>query len=1025
MGLVQASIKYRTVTLVLTVTLILGGVSAFFKLGQLEDPEFTIFTAIVSTTYPGASPEEVELEVTDRIETAIQTMGQVENVRSLSRAGLSIIIVDLFTTTPQKEIPQAWDELRRKVGDIQTRLPPGAGPSVVNDDWGDVYGNFYALTGDGFSLSELEEYVKSLRKDLLQVEGVGSIELWGTQTEVIYLEMSRSRLSELGLGPQQMFQTLQTQGAVAADGKLKLGSQMLRVSVTGEFNSLQELGDLLIFSPRSQSSFRLSDVAQIHREVLDPPQNLLFFNGEPAIGLGVATVPGGNVVDTGERVEARIHEMEADRPLGMELHYISNQSETVTESVDGFVVNLIQALAIVIGLLMIFMGLRSGLLIGIVLLLDVLGTFIYMSTYDVSLQRISLGALIIALGMLVDNAIVVTEGFLVYLQRGKQPEKAALDSVLETMWPLLGATFVAIFAFGAISISDDATGEFLSSLFWVVAISLLLSWVLAVTVTPVLGILMLRKVKVTDKDPYDRPFFRAYRRFLQNAMTHRSRTIGMVVLALVAALLGFSKVKQSFFPDSSRPQFYIDYYRAEGTDIRTVRDDLMQVSSWLLKQEEVTNVSAFIGQGALRFILTYEPAQPNSCYGQLLISVKDAGSIDSVLNRASAFINERLPEGEAQVHRFVFGPGGGAKIEARFQGKDPEVLRSLALQAEQIMRQQPNLKDIRNDWRQRVPVIRPEFSEAKARLAGVSRMDVAASIEVATSGKVVGLYRDKDKLLPIIIRAREEDRSGMMALNNAQVWSSVTGKALPLGQVIHGLDTRWEDPVVHRKNRVRTLTVKCDPRNGVADPEFRRLRPLIEGIPLPSGYYLEWGGEYESSTDANRMLMASVPLFFTLMVLIVVGLFNSIRKPLIVFITLPLAVIGVTLGLLVTGQPFGFVALLGFLSLSGMLIKNAVVLLEQIDLNLEAGVDPWNAVLDAGVSRLRPVFLAAFTTILGMIPLLPDVFWSAMAVTIMAGLAFATVLTLVVVPVLYVVFFKIPSPNSKTTDSWPTEGALS
>lgn len=666
---------------------------------------------------------------------------------------------------------------------------------------------------------------------------------------------------------------------------------------------------------------------------------------------------------------------------------------------------------IVIGLLMILMGLRSGLLIGGILLLDILGTFIYMNAADVSLQRISLGALIIALGMLVDNAIVVTEGLLVRFQRGLDRLESTRKTVAETMWPLIGATVVAILAFAAISVSDDASGEYLASLFKVVAASLLLSWILAVTVTPLLGILFLRASKPDQaKHPYDRPFFRVYRRFLARAIRRRWFTLGGLVALLLVAIFGFGLVKQSFFPDSGQPQFYIDFWRPEGTDIRDTAEDARTATEWFLAQEGVESVASFVGHGGSRFMITYSPEMPSSAYAQLLITVDDAERIDDLKVKSIAFLADRFPDAEPQVHRFVFGTGGGAKIEARFKGDDPEVLRGLAEQVKAIIRADANAKDVPDDWRQRVPVIRPEFAEVEARQFGVSRSDLAASLQVVTSGAVAGLYREGDTLLPIVFRLPEEERSTVDQLANAQVWSSTTGRMVPVDQVVTAMETEWEDPIIRRYDRRRTITVKSDPSHGVATPVFARLRPQIEAIALPPGYELEWGGEYESSGDANRMLMASVPLFLSLMVLIVVALFNTIRQPLIVFLTVPLAIIGVTAGLLVTGQPFGFVALLGFLSLSGMLIKNSVVLLDQIDLNLETGQEPFAAVLEAGVSRLRPVSMAAFTTVLGMTPLVFDIFWRGMAVTIMAGLTFATVLTLIVVPVLYAAFYRVRSP---------------
>lgn len=1009
MDVARISIQKKTVTLVLTGALALGGMVSFLGLGQLEDPEFTIFTAIVQTTYPGASPEEVELEVTDRLETAIQTMGQVEHVTSISRAGLSLIIVDLFSHTDQEKIPQAWDELRRKVGDTQRALPPGTNPSVVNDDWGDVYGTFLAITGEGYTLAEIEEQAKLQRRELLLVDGVGAVELWGAQTESVYIETSRAKMAQLGLSPLQVFATLSDQGAVVPDGRLHIEDQFTRIAVTGAYDSIDEMGDILIPGMDSGSMIRLADFATIQRGFMDPPQDLLLFDGKPAIGIGIATVEGGNVVDTGRAVMNRLEELEAQRPVGMSLRPIYLQGDVVTKAVNGFLVNLAEALVIVIGLLMLFMGLRSGLLIGGVLLLDILGTFIYMNLADISLQRISLGALIIALGMLVDNAIVVTEGLLVRLQRGMERIKAAQQSVSETMWPLLGATIVAILAFAAISVSEDASGEFLASLFQVVAASLLLSWVLAVTVTPLFGAMFLGASARTAEstDPYDRPFFRIYRRFLATAVRSRWATLGGMCALLLAAIVGFGFVKQSFFPDSGQPQFYIDFWRPEGTHIEDTARDIREASAWLLDQEGVESVAAFVGRGGSRFMLTYSPEMPSSAYGQLLITVDDTRRIDQLRESAESFIRTHFPDAEAQVHRFVFGPGGGAKIEVRFKGDDPEVLRGLSEQAQSVLREDPNTKDVRDDWRQRVPSIRPIFAEAEARKAGVSRSDLATSLQAMTSGSISGLYREGDTLLPIIFRLTEEERSEVGQLADAQVWSSVTGRIVPVKQVVSEMKTDWEDPIIRRYDRRRTITVKADPKKGVASPVFERIRPQIEAIPLPAGYELEWGGEFESSGDANRMLMASVPLFLALMVLIVVALFNTIRQPLIVFLTVPLAIIGVAAGLLLTGSPFGFVALLGFLSLSGMLIKNSVVLLDQIDINIKGGQSPGSAVLDAGVSRLRPVSMAAFTTVLGMTPLVLDIFWRGMAITIMAGLTFATVLTLIVVPVLYAAFYGV------------------
>ncbi|MEL6178494.1 MAG: efflux RND transporter permease subunit, partial [Myxococcota bacterium] len=826
------------------------------------------------------------------------------------------------------------------------------------------------------------------------------------------IEMSRTQMAELGITPQTIAQTLQHQGAASHAGHVRIDGQHIRVSPSGAFDSVEAIGATLIRG-HSSSLTRLADQATLTRGVVETPSSVVLYNGRPAIGVGVSTISGGNVVTTGQAVQARLQLLEPTLPLGVELNVISYQPDTVSSAVEGFLINLAEAVAIVVGLLLLFMGLRSGLIIGAGLLLTILGTFIFMDMFDITLQRISLGALVIALGMLVDNAIVVTEGILVRIQRGVPRLRAASESVQETMWPLLGATLIAILAFAAISLSSDSVGEFLSSLFQVIAISLLLSWVLAITVVPLFAIVFLDSPKpgAEEADPYNNRFFALYRTLLKGLIHYRWLTLGAVGAALVVAVVAFGSVKQNFFPESSRPQFFVNVWNPEGTHIRDTERDMAALSKAVMEMDGVESVTAFVGQGGLRFILTYEGEMPNSAYGQLLVTVDDYNQIDVLRARVEEHIRAHHPKAQPITRRFALGPGGGAKIEARFQGPDPNVLRDLSAQAQAIMRAEPDARDVRDDWRSRVPVVRPRFAEAQARRAGVSRKDLSDVLALSTTGVTAGLYREGDRLLPVILRLPEAERTGVDQLEDAQVWSRVSGRALSVQQVLAGVDTVYEDSIIRRRNRRRTITAQSEPRVGVASAVFAKLRPKIEAIELPAGYTLEWGGEHESSSDANAMLVANVPLCFALMLIIVIGLFNAIRPPLIVFLTLPLAITGVTAGLLLFDQPFGFVATLGFLSLSGMLIKNAIVLLEQIQIHLREDMEPFTAVVEAGVTRVRPVALAAFTTVLGMIPLAFDVFFGAMAVTIMAGLTVATLLTLLVVPVLYATFYRISEPT--------------
>jgi multidrug efflux pump subunit AcrB len=1019
MNLAEFSIRRKTTTIVLTILALAGGVVSFQDLGRLEDPEFTIKEAIVSTQYPGASPREVEEEVTEKIEEAIQSMGQLKEIRSISRPGLSIVYAEMEEQYDKYSLPQVWDELRRKVGDIQASLPPGVLPSVVNDDFGDTYGVLLALTGDGYSYAELWDVAKMLKRELLLETDVAKIMYWGLRPEAVFVEMSRSRLSQLGISPQQVYQTLGRQNQVVEAGRVQVGPEFIRVDPTGLFESVEDLGSLLVRGGASENLVYLRDVATVRRDYVDPPRQILTLDGTPAIAIGISTKLGGNAVVMGEAIERRLGELRGRIPVGMELNVISFQARDVTKAISAFMTNLWEALAIVVGVLLFFMGFRSALLIGAALLITIAATFIPMSYYGVSLERISLGALIIALGMLVDNAIVVTEGILVGSQKGQSRIQAAIETVGKQTTPLLGATAVAILAFAAIGASQDSTGEYCRSLFQVILFSLGLSWLVAMTSTPLLGSVMLKKGEATgDVDPYSGTIFQLYKKGLEACIRFRWATVAAVIGLFVASLWAFGFVDNSFFPDSTRPQFYVEFWRPEGTHINDTAQDTQQIAAWIREQEGVTSTASFAGQGPPRFLLTFSPEDVNSAYGCIVVSVDDYRIIDDMSLEIENHISENYPEAQGWCKKFVVGPGKGAKIEAQFSGPDRKVLRELAEKAIVNMRADPAAVNIRQDWRQQVKVIRPVYLENQARVAGVSRPDLAGAIQTAFEGRSVGLYRERDDLLPIFARAPEEERSDVDSLKSAQVWATATNRAVPLIQVVGDLETVADDNIIRRVNRKRALRAQCDFGSGTAETLRQRLAQHIEALELPSGYEFEWRGEFYSSQKAQAALGGKLPFTFIGMVLIVILLFDRMKQPVIIYLTVPLALIGVTIGLLVTKQPFGFMALLGFLSLSGMLIKNAIVLIDETDGLIRDGVDPYTSVVQAGVSRARPVVMAALTTMLGMIPLFQDAFFIAMAVTIVFGLGFATVLTLIVVPTLYAIFFRIKEPVSTgATDS--------
>lgn len=1009
MDIAAIAIKKRLVTLVLTAAMLVAGLWTYQDMSRLEDPEFTIKEALVVTPYAGASALEVEQEVSDRLEKAVQQLGQLERVSSKSERGLSTLTVTVKDNYDRESLPQVWDELRRKVDDVQRELPPGAGPSIVLDDYGDVYSAFLVVTGDGYSYAELKNYVDQLRRELLLVRDVGKITTFGERQEAIFVEFNSDRLSQLGIAPASIIEELRQKGVATDAGRARVGKAFVTLAPSGGLSSIGDFQALLIHGGDGRQ-FQLGDLARIRRGYVEPTAAEIRFDGRAGIGLGISTVSGGNVVTMGEALQARMAELEGQRPVGMEFGIVSLQSESVTTAISGFVESLLQAVAIVVAVLLLFMGLRSGLLIGFVLLLTIAGSFLFLDPMGVALERISLGALIIALGMLVDNAIVVVDGVLVRLQRGERAEQAASIVVKQSAWPLLGATLIAILAFAAIGTSNDETGEYCRSLFQVVMVSLLLSWVTAVTVTPLLCVMFL-KAPAPDQataDPYGGGFYRRYKELLRICIRRRYLSTASVAGLFAVALWGFSMVEQSFFPSSTRPQFMVDYWLPQGAHIDATRADAEEIERFLLEQGGVTHVTTTLGEGSLRFLLTYQPQQPNPAYAQFLVGVDDYRLIPQLMAKVEDELASRFPDALSYASPFELGTGVSGKIQARLSGPDPDELRRLGDQVQQIYQSDPDAKAVRTDWRQRVKLVRATLADEQANVNGITRAMVATAIREGFQGVTAGVHREADLLLPIIVRVDDAARNAIDDLANLQIWSPVAQKMIPLQQVVRSFDTVFEDEMIHRRDRKRTLTVYADPRQGNASELFARLRPQVEALPLPPGYSLEWGGEYEDAGKAQAGLAASIPVFIVVMVLITIMLFNTLRQPLVIWLCVPLALIGVTAGLLVSGQPFGFMALLGFLSLIGMLIKNAIVLIEQIDLECEEGKALLPAIVDAGASRLRPVAMAALTTALGMIPLVFDAFFVSMAITIIGGLLFATVLTMVVLPVFYALIYRAP-----------------
>ena len=997
MRIARSSIERPLPTWLVILVCLVGGIWGFLSLGRLEDPAFTIKQAVVETHYPGASAQQVAEEVSEPLESAIQKMGEVERIESVNRPGVSLIDVHIESGFDGSDLPAIWTRLRARIADAARRLPPGVQTPRINDSFGDVFGIYYAVTAEGFTDAEKHRLATFLRRELLAVEGVADVGIAGLPEEAIFVEPDLALAANLNVPPQAMTTAIANANSVVDAG----ATDTVRIAAPAGSDTVSEMAGLSIGV--GGETINLIDLAEVSRGRQSDPGLIVRFDGVEAFTIGVAGLATENIVAVGKRVEQRLAALERDIPVGVELHPIYRQHRVVEEASNNFLVNLAMSVGIVTVVLALFMGWRAGAVVGSTLLLTVVGTLFFMMLFSIEMERISLGGLIIAMGMLVDNAIVVAEGMQIAMLRGKSSREAADEAASRTQIPLLGATVIGIMAFAGIGLSPDSTGEFLFSLFAVIGISLLLSWILAVTVTPLLGHYFFRQGGA-EAAAYGGVAFQAYGALLRVALKIRWLVIIALVAVTAASMFGFTQIRQQFFPDSNTPIFFVHYKLPQGTGIHRVAEDLATVEAWLAQREEVESVATFIGRGASRFVLTYSARKPNPSYGHLIVRTRDAGRIPALQADLETFGRSSLPEGEFGTRRLVFGPGGGDPIQVRFSGSDPEILRKLGEEAiARMAATSDELINLRTDWREKELVISPVYASARAQTAGLAREDIASTLKFATDGLLAGAYREGERLIPILVRLPREAGPG---LGDQLVYSATAAAFVPIQQAIDGFAWEAQDTLVHRRDRLPTLTVSADiPRDRTAAEMHAAIRQAIEDMLLPLGYRMAWGGEFEASGRAQSGLASQLPLSFIVMVLISILLFNALRQPLIIWLLVPMAVNGVVIGLLGTGLPFTFTALLGLLSLSGMLIKNGIVLVEEIDLVRRDGRALNDAIETACKSRLRPVVLAAVTTILGMTPLLADAFFVSMAVTIMSGLAFASLLTLVAAPVLYFVLF--------------------
>jgi multidrug efflux pump subunit AcrB len=1017
MNIARAAIDRPILTWLVILICLFGGTWGFFDLGRLEDPAFTIKTAVVVTEYPGASAEQVAREVSEPLESEIQKMAEVKTISSMNQPGLSFITIDMQDRFDGTDLPAIWTKLRNRVD--QARLPAGTTRPFVNDGFGDVFGIYYAVTAPGFDATEIYDLSTFLRRELLSVEGVADVILSGVPNEVIYVEPNLVIGNNLGVPPLAFLSAIGGADNVVDGGALQGVNGRTLIQGPEGNDTVAEIAGLSVGV--GGNVLNLAYLANAFRSPEANPDLMIRHNGVAAFTIGVAGLATENIVDVGKRVDIKLAELAQFIPVGVDLQPIYQQHIVVEEASNAFILNLVLSVSIVAIVLAVFMGWRAATVVGVTLLLNVLGTLLFMALFSIQMERISLGALIIAMGMLVDNAIVVAEGMQVGMARGRNSRDAADDVAGKTQIPLFGATVIGIMAFAGIGLSPDATGEFLFSLFAVIGISLLLSWILALTVAPLLGHYVFKQGVDGGADAYGGLLFRVYGRILRLCLTLRWVVIPALLAVTVLCFALFGQVKQQFFPDSNTPLFFVHYKLPQGASIHETSRDLALFETWLSEQPEVVAATAFVGQGASRFMLTYQAEDPNPSYGHIIVRTETIETIAALITRMEDFADMAAPQGEFRAKRLAFGPGGGNPIEVRFSGADPRVLRDLAQEA--IGRMTAASNDIvapRVDWREMEQVLRPIYATDRAQEAGITRDDVTMTLRFATEGINAGIYRDGERQIPIILRT---DPMAGLALTDQLVYSESAGNLVPFQQLVDGFEFESQNTLVHRRDRLYTITASADVTKGLTTAQVQAvIQAPVDAMQLPTGYQMEWGGEYESSRDAQASLAGQLPLSGLIMVLISVLLFNALRQPLIVWLLVPMSVNGVSLALLGTGLPFTFTALLGLLSLSGMLIKNGIVLVEEIDIvrREHPRLPLKDAIVTASTSRLRPVILAAATTILGMIPLIWDAFFQSMAVTIMGGLAFASILTLVAAPVFYFVLFARSASRMQADAATPT-----
>ncbi len=1016
MNITRLALQKDRIAWVVLIVILAAGVMAYLEMPRAEDPGFPIRWALVVTYFPGASPQRVEKLVTDKVEKAIQEMPELESIRTESRTGVSIVHVEVKPIYGEDELRPIWDKLRRRVDEAKRQLPQGVFGPYVNDEFGDVFGIVMTITGEGFSYAELKEVADDVRDELLMIEDVAKVEIYGSQEERVFVEFDNERLAALNIPPLLLKQLLDSTNILIPGGDIRVGDERILLEPSGNLESIEDLARTVLHIPGRSEVVYLEDIATVSRGYIDPPRTMMRFMGQPCLGLAVSMREGGNIMRLGAAVREVQKRLERIYPIGLEFDFAAFQPDRVDFIVTTLNRNLFQALVIIVLVMLAALGLRGGLVVVSTIPMSIIMTFMFMAIFNLGMDQIAIAAIIIALGMLVDNAICTSELIMVQVAEGKKPFDAAVHAARELALPLLTASLITCVAFLPIALAKSETGEYCRPLFWVVSICLLSSWLLALTLTPLLCVRFLKVRRRPEGGLYNTWFYKFYRAFLLLLLRRPFVTVALAAIAFAVAMTGFQHLPVIFFPSSDRPTFTVEIEMPNGTAIERVEEVVTQFEGFLAADPEVApyivNWASFIGESGPRFVLTYALAFSRPEYAVVLVNVTDYEVVDKLMAPIEHFCRENFPDAKLTIKPISLSPPSESPIEVRISGKDPEVLFDLVDEVKAKLASIPGARNIDDDWGIWTKKLVVNVDQPRARRAGVSSQEIALSLMTALSGFEIAQFREEDKLIPITLRSVAADRQDMSKLEALNVFSQLTGQSVPLKQVAD-IEVEWEPAKIMRRNRLRTITVSSSMAPGVTAHEvISQIVPWLEHEERNwvLGYRWELGGEAEDSAEANEAIIHQLPRAMLIILLLLIIEFNSIRRTFITLLTIPLGMIGVAVGLLAANLYIGFMTILGIVSLAGIVTKNAIVLIERIDVEIRHnGLEPPRAIVEAAQRRMRPILLTSVTTIFGLLPLWVNStpMWPPMAVSIIFGLLFATLLTLGIVPALYALLFRV------------------